>query len=181
MVSSDSSKILAIAKMYKADLACKRPSYLATSNASTIDVLKYTVNELKKKGENYDYLVLLHATAPLRTISDIQSCIKNLVNSKNGRNIFSVSESDRNPYFNMVEKKNNKIQLVKKSSYVARQQAPIVYSMNASIYVWPVKNLMKDNDVIHNESLVYVMPKERSLDIDDAFDFKLVKLLMEKA
>ena len=79
----------------------------------------------------------------------------------------------------MVEESNGKIALVKEGNFPTRQSAPKVYSLYASIYVW-WKDVLKKKAALYMEnSKIYVMPKERSVDIDDEVDFLLVKTLME--
>jgi len=78
----------------------------------------------------------------------------------------------------MVEFKKNRINLVKNSiSYNSRQVAPTVFSMNASIYIWKRKTLLSNKPLFSSKTGIYVMPKERSFDIDDVIDLKIVKCL----
>jgi len=102
IVSTDDKKIADISKKYGAEVPFIRPKFLAQDKSSTIDVLLHAMVWLKGEGYPFDILVLLHATAPLRSVQDINNCIKLLVNQK-ADNVFSVTEAHRNPYFNMVE------------------------------------------------------------------------------
>ncbi len=81
---------------------------------------------------------------------------------------------------NVVENGSGNVRLSKQGSAVTRQSAPTVYDMNASIYVWQVESLRATKKTILNNSAVYVMPKERSVDIDDAVDFMVAEMLMSK-
>lgn len=178
VVSTDSPAIADIAVSYGAEVPFLRPEELATDQSGTIDVLVHAIDWLEKN-ENYkfDILVLLHATTPLREPEDIDHSIELLV--ENGaENVFTVTEAHRNPYFNMVEIRNNKVGLVKKGNYVTRQTAPEVFDMNSSIYVWWKDIFKKNKSVILENSRIYIMPKTRSVDIDDAFDFKIAEMLL---
>jgi CMP-N,N'-diacetyllegionaminic acid synthase len=95
--------------------------------------------------------------------------------------VFSVTEAHRNPYFNMVEEgKDGFVRLVKEGCFSTRQAAPKVYDMNASIYVW-WKNILKEGKKIFlKKTKAYVMPKERSIDIDDELDFRIAEFLRTK-
>ena len=82
----------------------------------------------------------------------------------------------------MVEKKNNKIRIVKKSkiNFYGRQQAPEIFDINASIYIWKRQSLLKMNNIINKKTGIFLMPKSRSTDIDDKYDFEIVKFFFKK-
>jgi CMP-N,N'-diacetyllegionaminic acid synthase len=182
VVSTDDRKIADVASSWGADVPFLRPPELSTDTASTIDVLLHCLGWFEKQDDhrNFDILVLLHATAPLRTVRDIDSCIELLAES-GASNVFSVTEAHRNPYFNMVEVDHlGAVRLSKKGTFTTRQSAPKVYDLNASIYVWQTALLKKKRRTILKTSRVYVMPKERSVDIDDGLDFEIAALLQER-
>ena len=132
----------------------------------------------KKK---FDIIIDLDATSPLRNIDDIIKAKNKFVRNKY-ENLISVCHSRKNPYFNIVEKTKKGLKLVreKKKNYVRRQDAPDVYDINASIYIWKRAALLNTNKVVTNITGFYIMPKIRSIDIDDYFDFKLVEFLMKR-
>lgn len=179
IVSTDDKKIAKICKKYRAEVPFTRPKALAQDKSSSIDVLVHAMDWLKKDNYSFDVLVLLHATAPLRTVDDIDNCIK-LLFKKDVSNVFSVTEAHRNPYFNMVEVKRSKVKLVKKGNFASRQAAPKVFDMNSSIYAWWKDALQKGKSIFLKRSTIYFMPKERSIDIDDSIDFKLAELLAKE-
>lgn len=174
IVSTDDKKISDISKKYGAEVPFVRPKFLAQDKRSTVDVLLHAIEWLKKDGYSFDILVLLHATAPLRSVKDINNSIK-LIFNKNVSNVFSVTQGHRNPYFNMVEMNQGRVRLVKRGRFTSRQEAPEVFDMNASIYVW-WKDIFKNKKKIFlKNSRIYIMPKERSTDIDDKLDFRLAE------
>ena len=130
-LSTDDQKIMQCAKEldYKTDYV--RPKYLATDEAGKIDVIKHAykyAEELHNKC--YDYVLDLDVTSPLRSYNDLNDAFEKLRNDNYALNIFSVSPASRNPYFNMVEKKNGSdyVNLVNPSVEIkSRQMAPIVY------------------------------------------------------
>ncbi|OGS03948.1 MAG: hypothetical protein A2204_01145 [Elusimicrobia bacterium RIFOXYA1_FULL_47_7] len=178
IVSTDSPEIAKVAKNFGAELPFIRPAYLAADKSSTIDVLVHAINFMQDElNYDFDIIVLLHATTPFRTSKDVDSSIKLLVDKK-AQNVFSVADAHRNPYFNMVElDKKGYASLSKKGKFVTRQAAPLVYDMNSSIYVWWKDILLKNKKIFLRKSLVYVMPKERSVDIDDEYDFKVASAI----
>lgn len=182
IVSTDSREIADISEKYGAEVPFMRPKKYAEDNSSIFDVLLHAMDRLEKKEKySFDILVLLHVTAPLRNSEDIDNCIELLV-KKDADNIFSVTPANRNPYFNMVEvSKDGKVRLIKKGSFATRQSAPEVFDMNASIYVWWKDILKKKKRTLLENSHIYIMPKERSVDIDDAIDFKIAETLLKEA
>jgi len=181
IISTDDKEIANISKEYGAEVPYMRPDDLSGDNASTIDVLLHAINWLEKHDKcEFDIIVLLHATAPLRVVADINACIKMLI-KESADNVFSVTEAARNPYFNMVEvNEKGKVKLVKKGSYSTRQSAPTVYDMNSSIYVWWKDVLKRKRKIFLNQSALYVMPRERSIDIDNPLDFIIAETLLRK-
>lgn len=182
IVSTESPEVAENSRQYGAEVPFLRPQELAADNSSIFDVLIHAI-EWVERNENYvfDILVLLHANTPLRTIEDIDNCIQLLV-EESADSVFSVTEAHRNPYFNMVElQEGTKVRLVKEgNNYINRQDAPVVYDMNSSIYVWWKDILRQKKSPFLEKSRIYVMPKERSIDIDDALDFKIAEMLMKE-
>jgi len=179
IVSTDSKTIAEVAIRYGARVPFIRPRHLARDNSGTLNVLIHALDQLKRTGQaENDILVLLHCTTPLRTAGDIDACIR-LMTDSGATSVFSVTEAGRNPYFNMVEiDKCHKPHLVKKGRFLTRQAAPRVYDMNSSIYVWKTDEFRKRRSIFTRKTRVYVMPKERSIDIDDRFDFLFAETIL---
>jgi CMP-N-acetylneuraminic acid synthetase len=94
--------------------------------------------------------------------------------------VITAYPAEKNPYFNMVElKPDGNFGLVKplEGGILARQQAPVVYAMNASVYVWHRHTLQKG--LWNGRAKLHLMTRERSIDIDNPIDFKFVELLLE--
>ena len=180
IVSTDSSAIADVAQTAGAELPFMRPAELATDAAGTIDVMLHAMEWVgEDEGRPYDVVVLLHATAPLRSVQDIDAVIGLLDGSAD--NVISVTEAHRNPYFNMVEAApDGSVHLVKAGAFPTRQSAPAVYDMNGSIYAWWWDVLVRSRSVFPGRTLFYVMPRERSVDIDEETDFILVEALLER-
>ena len=181
IVSTEAEEIAQISLKYGAEVPFMRPMELAEDSSSTVDVLLHAINWLETVDRYaFDILILLHVTTPLRSVEDIDKSIALLVEEK-ADNIFSVTEAHRNPYFNMVEEGlDGFVRLVKEGCFATRQSAPKVYDMNASIYVW-WKNVLKEGKQIFlKKTKAYVMPKERSIDIDDDLDFRIAEFLQTK-
>ena len=133
----------------------------------------------KRYKKKYDLIFDLDVTSPLRKIYDLKKALNKMIRNKSD-NLFSVCLSKRNPYFNAVEFKKNKIKPIKNlmKQITSRQNAPVVYDMNASIYIWKRITLLNSNTVFQKRTSIYIMPEERSLDIDTPLDFKIVEFLL---
>jgi len=178
-VSTDSPEIAEIARAAGAEVPFLRPAELATSSAPKIPVIQHLVEQIELAGVRVQRIVDLDPTSPLRDIADIQACLGMLDGETDV--VITGYEAEKNPYFNMVEMQpDGTVGLVKqpRQSVVARQQAPKVFAMNASIYVWHRHTLEKG--LWRGRARLYVMPRERSIDIDSPVDFKLVEILMRE-
>ena len=180
--STDSNKIINILSKNKKNVIFKRSKRLATDNISKVDVIQDTLIRAEKfYKKKYSYIIDLDVTSPLRNLSDINKSIE-IMKKGNFNNLFSVNKSKKNPYFNMVEKKNNTYGLVKKKDRVlSRQKAPLVYDMNASIYIWKRNILIKNTALFSKKTAVHIMPEKRSVDIDNYEDLMYLKFLLNNA
>ena len=183
VISTDSDDIANIAKQYGAEVFFKRSAEMASDTAGKLDVIK---DAFKRSEEYYsktfDYLIDLDATAPLRDVDDIINSFKQFKENNND-NLITAMPSRRSPYFNLVEQdKNGKVYLSKNldSAIVRRQDAPKSYDMNASIYIWKRDIILNENSIFLEKTGLYVMPEERSIDIDNELDFKFVEFLMKE-
>lgn len=178
-VSTDDEEIAAVARRHGAKVPFLRPAELATSSAAKIPVIRHLCEWVEANDGAFDRIVDLDPTSPLREVADIEACLALLDDSVD--TVITAFESEKNPYFNMVERKaDGNIGLVCGGSVqvVARQQAPVVYSMNASIYVWHRATLAKG--LWSGRVKMHVMPRERSIDIDSPLDFEIVEVLMTR-
>ena len=193
VVSTDSKKIQKVAKYYGAKSWFLRPKKFSHDASSKLVAVRHALVESEKYFKKYyEICVDLDITSPLRNINDIKNALRKFKQEK-ASNLISVCEAKKNPYFNMIEKKKNKIKIVKYKknlnkfsrsystdfSISRRQDAPKVYEMNASIYIYNRKNLIKKIKLLNNRTSIFLMPRNRSVDIDDIYDFNLVKLLIK--
>ena len=96
--------------------------------------------------------------------------------------LITGSPSRKNPYFNMVEITDGRVCKVKElqSPPVRRQDAPAVYDMNASIYIWKREALLECETLFTEKTSLYVMPERRSIDVDTELDWELVEFIIGK-
>jgi CMP-N,N'-diacetyllegionaminic acid synthase len=177
-VSTDDREIADIAAARGARVPFLRPAELATSSAPKIPVIEHLVSWVERRDGPVSKIVDLDPTSPLRAQSDIEACIGLLEDDVDV--VITGYPAEKNPYFNMVERRpDGSIGLVKPpaGNVVSRQQAPPVYAMNASIYVWHRRTLSKG--IWNGRIRLHEMPRERSIDIDSEIDFQLVELLLK--
>lgn len=180
-VNSDSKEMLKIAKVNNI-IDIERPKELAGDNSSKMQViihsLRYMEDAFKK---TYDFVIDLDITSPFRKIQDIGNALNKSLENEKADVVFSVVDSRRNPYFNMVEVINGNVSKVKKGNFVARQQAPSVYDMNASIYCYKRESLLKiyRTSPFDGTCDIIVMKDTGVLDIDSEEDFELMSILGE--
>jgi CMP-N,N'-diacetyllegionaminic acid synthase len=183
-LSTDDEEIKLICQDYGIYTEYIRPVNLATDSAGKIDTIRdILLFEEKKTKTSYDMILDLDVSSPLRTLTDLEESFKLFASKKNALNLFSVSESIKNPYFNMVELKDNGFYKLVKNRSIGdifnRQSAPKVYDLNASFY-WYRRSFFdsKFNTVITNKSLIYEVG-HICFDIDDELDFLFMKFLYE--
>jgi len=185
VVSTDSEEIANISREYGAEVPFIRPSDLATDRAGKVPVIRYALLESERVyREKYDIIVDLDVTAPIRTIQDLDSALE-LFDVKSPKTLFSVVAAHKNPYFNMVEiDKQGKAHLSKRpvDPVLRRQDAPTVYSMNASIIMFARDFLLDESNLSaqSDNSIPYVMDEIASIDVDREIDLKFIEFLIKE-
>ena len=182
VVSTDSKKILKIAKSYGADGWFLRPKKLSLNTSPKIPVIRHALFQAEKfYNKKFQIIVDLDVTSPLRKVEDILNAYKFFINKK-ANFLVTGCKSKKNPYFNMIEIINNKVQIVKKLKKIIyrRQDAPKTYDANASVYIWNRKSLINFLSSPIRKTVFYEMPESRSIDIDSELDFRLVEFLLKK-
>lgn len=134
----------------------------------------------EKRGEHYDYVMDLDITSPLRTAQDIQNAFEEKASRPDLDLVFSVTEARRNPCFNMVRDCGDHVEKgIDQATYTARQQAPVFYDLNASIYVFN-RDFMEENTtgILWDGKIgVSKMLDTGVLDIDSEEDFLLMEVI----
>lgn len=181
-VSTDSQDILELARKEGIDCLVERPKELATDTISKLSAIQHCAQRAEEFfGNRFDTVVDLDVTSPLRLISDVLSAVS-LLERGSCSNVITGCTSRRSPYFNMVEEtETGSVELVKDSTISRRQDSPPCYDMNASIYVWKRDVLFSAARVILPDTRLYLMPEERSYDIDTDLDFQWVEFLAKRS
>lgn len=182
ITSTDSPKIAKIANEYGAETPFLRPKKLATDVAPKIPVIQHALKFCEKHYKTkFDIIIDLDPTAPLRTVNDLEKGLEQFIQTK-PQVLYSVTTAKKNPYFNMVElDEQGNAHLSKRieSEYFRRQDAPTVYEINGSFYIFDRNHLITAKGLHCERERVYVMDEIASVDIDREIDFKFIEFLLE--
>ncbi|MGK7390773.1 MAG: cytidylyltransferase domain-containing protein [Candidatus Cyclobacteriaceae bacterium M2_1C_046] len=182
-LSTDNDTIKEVAASHGLNTDYTRPTFLASDTAGKIDAINdLLVYQEKKNDCRYDFIIDMDVTSPFRTVEDIEEAFQSLRENHEAKNIFSVSPASRNPYFNMVEKKDScYVNLVNGGNqFKSRQQAPVVYDMNASFYIFRRIFFDENHPIsITDKSMAYVVP-HICFDLDEPHDFIIMEIMIRE-
>jgi len=179
LVSTDDARMFAIAQQYGAATRNLRPAELATDTAKTVDVIKQVI---EAEGISEGYILLLQVTSPLRTLADMETLCASFEADAQAQAIVSLVEHDA-PHPDKIQKieAGHVCSYLGKESMVARQSLPKVYALNGAFYLTHRDTLLKHSSFMPPGTIPYVMPAERSLNLDTARDLILLEALIEKS
>jgi CMP-N,N'-diacetyllegionaminic acid synthase len=178
VVSSDDEKILSYSKKSKVDVI-KRPKKLSTGTARSEDVYKHVIQHYDKLNQFFDTIVILQPTSPLRIKNDIDNAI-NKFRKSNSDIVLSVYPAPFPPEWYFLIKNRKLKFFINKKKVKRRQDYDKFYIPNGSVFVTSKNHILKDSKFLSDNISPFIMPEERSLDIDTLFDFKLAKMLLKK-
>jgi len=180
ILSTDSIKIAEIGKKFGVKVPFLRPSKYAKDDTPSVDAIEHAIKWLRKIGKNYEFVVLLEPTSPLRDHHDIDRAIRKIFNNKVD-SLVSVSKAESlNPAYLYIKSKTGKIKPFKfyRKKDIRRQDIEPVYFLEGSIYISRVSTLLKKRTFCQKNTLMYVVPKWKSLEIDDSLDLILAKAII---
>lgn len=177
ILSSDDDEIIEVAKTWGCEVPFKRPLELAQDDTPGIEPVLHALKVLPK----YDYVILLQPTSPLRTVYDIDCCLEKCLKA-NANACVSVTEVTENPYWMYIlEEDGTMRQLIQTNDFFDRRQdLPQVYRLNGAVYVAKHEWLLQSRSFLSRDTLAYVMPWDRSVDIDTESDILKLEILINK-
>jgi len=179
-VSTDCKSIAAIAKKNNVKVI-KRPARLASDNSPEWLSWKHAIDHVNKNFGTFDRFISMPTTSPLRSVQDVYSALDKL-DTTNADICISVTPASRNPYFNMVQQngKNNFELVIEPNNIISRRQdSPKVYDITTVVYAAKVSFIQQHNSIFSGKLAAIVVPKSRSLDIDDIYDFLFAETLLK--
>ncbi|SMP56988.1 acylneuraminate cytidylyltransferase family protein [Anoxynatronum buryatiense] len=155
----------------------EREPELSEDNTPKAHVVQNSYAAIKERlKKDYELVVDLDITSPLRTLSDLEALVDKKIKT-NADVVFSITDSRRNPYFNMVMKTKEGYDRVIKSNFNARQEAPEMYDMNASMYAYSPDFLISGKGIFEGKCDAIKMMDTAVLDIDHEIDFELMEVI----
>ena len=182
VLNTDSEDLIKLVEQVK-DLnigILRRDASLAGDKVAKVSVILDCINRAEERyGVKYDIACDLDITSPLRTVQDIKNAIDRKKQRPEVNVVYSVTHSRRNPYFNMVKEENGFFCKAIPSNFTTRQEAPVFYDMNASIYAYSPKALReKEHSTFFNNNCdAIVMFDSGILDIDSEEDYELMQVI----
>ncbi|MDP1510222.1 acylneuraminate cytidylyltransferase family protein [Paenibacillus sp. CMAA1739] len=181
-VTTDSEDIARVSSQAGAAVPFIRPAQLATDVAKSIDVLKHAVEFYEQtRNQYFDVIMLLQPTSPLRNALDIKEAYTLFLNHQ-ADSLQSVTLSGVQPYL-LREMDNGKLMsyLKDEKKHLRRQDLKELYALNGAIYIVKRDLLMNSDTLVGPHNCGYVMPRERSVDIDDEFDLKMAEFFWSES
>lgn len=180
IVSTDDGEIAVAARRCGAEVPFLRPAELARDDSPHIDVVLHALTWLDEQ-EDYrpDYVVLLQPTSPLRTAEDIDAAIC-LARERNADAVVSVCETHDHPYLVRRLTVDGRLEefVPCPLAYARRQDLPPAFALNGAIYVNRRESLLASMNLCPAGAHAYVMPVERSLQIDTDWDLRCVECVL---
>ncbi|TCK84894.1 acylneuraminate cytidylyltransferase family protein [Albibacterium bauzanense] len=180
LVSTDSEEIANVAREAGAWVPELRPDSLAGDKSSSLDVIIHTLNYLKEHySKEYEAIVFLQPTSPLRESDDINAAI-NLYQEKEADSVISYTQEAHPIFWHKYINENGTISdLFEGKDLFNRQEYQQTYFPNGSIYVVKTKLILEERKFYTPKTYAYIMPKNKSVDIDDIDDFQYAEYLLK--
>ena len=176
VVTSDDPEILDIAQQFGADHLISRPKFLASDNATTIQVVDHVL-ELLPPPKTF---VLLQPTSPLRSSAVLNHAIDFFIEN-NALSLVSVTESSESPYWTFLIQNQSLVPVIPTLKMPnLRQQIPKTFVLNGAIYISDTQLFLKIRKFVSEYSLPYIMEKQISIDIDSLEDFEAASIILER-
>lgn len=177
-VSTDSETIADAAGKLGAWVPFLRPARLAGDHSNIVDSVIYSIDALLKRGKHYDVIILLQPTQPLRTTADIDGALT-MFFAHNFVPLASVSPVSDNPVLIRTIDDNGLLQkLLAGSSTIRRQDMPLFYRIDGSIYI-NLSTEITASTSFNDNPLPYIMPLGRAVDIDEPADIAIAEYYLK--
>ena len=176
--SSDHDGILEVAKKFGSEIH-KRPSILSTDEAESPPVVLDVIEVYEKQGFYFDYVFMLEPTSPLTEPDDLFRAF-NLLQSNidSFESLVTVSESiSAHPDFTFELKNNNKLESVNQEAWKVKRRQDIskLYFIEGTLYLSTIESFKRNLAFVHNKTMGMIVPRAKSLEIDEELDFYLVE------
>ena len=182
IVSTDSDEIGEVAKHYGGEVPFMRPSYLATDDSMAMDTYFFVIEELIKREEKmFNEFIVLAPTAPLRTTYDISKAV-DIFQEKKADSVISVTEAPVPVQWHLKMEDTGVVKELLPDAIAVgnRQHCEQAFVPNGSIYIFRTEILRARRRYYTERTFPYIMPRERSVDIDEQLDFDLAEFFLSR-
>lgn len=182
IVSTESELIKSVCEQLGDFIPFMRPKEFAQDHSRTIDVVKDIISRLEQDfSEVYDFICLLQPTSPLRIVKDIEDCIDIIKNQAAGSVVSLAKVDEPHPYkMKIIDDGKIKSFMSGADSSIPRQELPEVFELNGAVYLSERNALIKNNTFFCDPCVPFIMPMERSININNNFDLDRATLLLSK-
>lgn len=178
MVSTDSEKYAQIAREWGAAVPFLRSERTSTDSASSWDMVDEVLGEYEKRGRIFDTFCLLQPTSPLRSAEDIRAAYA-LFEDKADLAVVSVCEAEHSPLWcGHLPEDREFVNFIDREAMQQRQAGGKFYRLNGAIYIVDIPRFASERFLYQKGSYAYIMPQERSVDIDTELDFLLAEVMI---
>ena len=182
IVSTDDRELADVSVRHGAGVPFLRPAELAGDDAAALDVMLHALQTLQAEGETYDYLMNLQPTSPLRSAAYIDAAVALLLH-KRADAVVSVCETDHPPEWSNTLPVDGSLKSFFRPGVrnTRSQDLPRSYRLNGAIYLFDCSRLLAQRSLdMDDNSYAYIMPRERSIDIDTALDLRIAQAILEQ-
>jgi len=183
IVSTDDEELTEVAKSWGAEVPFMRPAELAMDDSGHVAVVEHAIHWLERHEKVCpEYVMLLQPTSPLRTAEDINSAVQ-LAKEHQAVAVVSVTRTKHHPHLSKQVLGDGTLVgfLPGDTTDLRRQALSPAYALNGAIYLISRESFLYHRTFFPPETFAYIMPAERSIDIDSSWDFHLAELILENA
>jgi N-acylneuraminate cytidylyltransferase len=177
IVSSEDQEIIQAAQQAGAEVPFTRPIELAADETPGTQPILHALSQLPF----YDYVIVLQTTSPLRNAKDIDECL-NFIVAKQAPACVSVCQADISPHWMFKLNAQHQLkQLLADDIPMRRQDLPPTFYLNGAIYAAQTDWFLKNKSFLTAETIAYIMPRARSIDVDTEYDLRLAEWMLADA
>jgi N-acylneuraminate cytidylyltransferase/CMP-N,N'-diacetyllegionaminic acid synthase len=181
VISSDCDVCIQIAVSLGAKAPFKRPKHLAADTTLSSDVITHVIDYLQAEGNQYDMFVLLEPTSPLRDAEDIDRSLEAMITGEYSSLVSVCQAEDQHPCFMFEIQNSSKLVTWSGDKFVPlrRQDIEKAYYLDGSVYISDVDTFSRLGTFCHDNTGSYVVPKWKSHEVDDIWDFICIEAIMK--
>lgn len=182
IVSTDDKQIAEVSREYGASVPFMRPQEIAGDTSRSVDLMIHAYDFYKERGTLYDSIILLQPTSPLRTAEDIRKSI-NIFAESGAKSLISCYKEESIHEYGLYHREGDRAIAINKDHNLGmrRQDMPELYVRNGAIYIVKTDYMVSKRNVFDEKPAMYVMPKERSVNIDVMGDVELTRSFLSNS